>query len=402
MTNANEITLEIQDVAFGGDGVGRWENRVVFVPGTLPGETVRARLIEEKKNFARAELVEVVTPSADRQVSPCPYFGPCPGCRYWHVRYEAQLQMKAKQIADLLSRIGKISPIPPVDIIPSSTPQEYRNKIKMHIEKKGENWKVGYIGEDNKSVVDIERCLIARPEINQALLQVRQQTSTELRSVKGIWLARADARGQTRDFFFEEGKEFIKELPLLKEEVAGKPFLAPFESFFQTQAGMLEKLVETVEKMLPLSKENLLIDAYSGVGLFTLLFAKKVKKAIGIEEDRRAIGCARENAKIQFAKNAEFVAAKVEAYLGAVLKEHPAPEVRLILDPPRTGCHPQVLEILREQPVPEVVYVSCNPATLARDLGTLCKRLYQLKQVTFIDMFPQTAHCEVVCHLLLA
>lgn len=399
MSNENIITLTIHDVAFGGDGVGRWENKVVFVPQTLPGESVRARLTEEKKNYARAELLEVLHPSTDRQSSPCPFFGPCPGCRYLHVRYDTQLELKSKQVVDLLTRIGKLKNLPPIQIIPSSSPLEYRNKIKMHVAKTANSCKVGFIGDDNKTLVDIERCLIAWPQINDALKKFRGEVAQKPGSFRGIWLARADAKGNLRDFFFEEGKEKLEELPLLKEEVQGKPFLSPFESFFQTNPAMLEKWVGTVEGMLSLTQNSVWIDAYCGVGIFTLLFAPKAREAVGIEEDHRAIGCARQNAKILFVKNAQFVAAKVEKVLENIFKEHAGKELRVLLDPPRVGCHPQVLEVLKKQKVPQIIYVSCNPATLARDLGQLCPQHYRLQSLALVDMFPQTAHCEVVSRL---
>jgi len=409
MAIENDIVVTINDVAFGGEGVARNEDKVIFIPHTLPGEKVRIEITEEKKNFSKGKLVEVLEPSPNRQEAKCPFFGPCLGCAYLHVDYEAQLQLKKKQVEDLFKRIGKLQSIPSIQVVPSPSPLAYRNKIKMHVEKQDADWKVGFIGEDNKTIVDIKQCLIARPEINERLQHFREEVDKEPKAMfRGVWLARSSHKEKVKDFFFEKGKEQghrkekdnLADLPLIKEEVKGKNFLSPFESFFQTNPIMIEKMVETVEPMLELSKDSLLIDAYCGVGLFSLLFASKANRVIGIEEDWRAIGCAQKNARILFVKNARFVGGKVEQQLESQLKENAQKDVKVLLDPPRIGCQPKVLETLLKSKVPQIVYVSCNPSTLARDLGVLCAKDYQLKQVTLLDMFPQTSHIEIVCQLI--
>lgn len=396
MTIQKELTLKIEDLAFGGEGVARHEKQVVFVPGTLSGEKVRAVVTEEKKNFVRARLVEVLEPSPDRVAPPCPFYDECEGCSYQHAAYPAQVKYKTKQIEDLLKRIGKLENIPPVKAVPAGTLLGYRNRIKMHLEKNEKGWKAGFIGSNNKSITDIEKCLIAPESINRRLKKLREDVAKEERHFKGVWLARSDTKGEVKDFFFEKGQEHYEALPLMKEKVKGKPFLSPFQSFFQTNNEMVEKLVESVEEKLSLNKDSILVDAYCGVGLFTLLFAKKTEKAIGIEEDKRSIGCARQNAAIQHVKNADFISGTVESGLNKVLEENDREKITVLLDPPRTGCHPKVIETLGSNKVKQVIYVSCNPSTLARDAQRLEEEGYKLTGLTFVDMFPQTAHAEVV------
>lgn len=400
MENQESITVTIEDVAFGGNGVARHNKQVVFVPQTLTGEKVDIALVEDKKKFLRGKVTQIVEKSPFRQEPPCPYFGPCQGCVYQHSTYEHQLALKKKQVEDLLRRIGKIESLPEVKVVGSNTPFGFRNKIKMHLRKKENEWVVGFIGEDNNSIIDIETCAIAHPAINARLKILRAEVAKEKENFEGVWIARTNSQGKEKDFFFDKGEEKLESLPLIKEEIRGKSFLSPFDSFFQTNHEMLESLVREVEAALNLSKEKIFVDAYSGVGLFTLLFASKAKQAIGIEQDQRAIGCARKNQEILHVKNSRFILGTVEEQLKIALEKNRAEAITLLLDPPRKGCHPNVLQaIAQHRNIQEIIYVSCNPATLARDLKELVGEGYRLKSVALVDMFPQTAHIEIVCAL---
>lgn len=396
MNTENKLTLTIEDVAFGGAGVARQDKQVVFVPRTLKGETIEAAVVEDKKKFLQAKVTQVLEPSPNRQEAKCPYFSLCQGCAYQHTSYEHQLELKKKQVSDLLQRIGKIDSIPEIQVIGSDSAYGFRNKIKMHVKKEQENWSVGFIGEDNKTIIDIEECAIAHPAINARLKVLREEVSKESENFEGTWMARTNSKGKEKDFFFEKGEEKFEALPLIKEEAYGKSFVSPFESFFQTNHEMLNKLIAEVESTLKLDKDDLFVDAYSGVGLFTLLFAPKVKNALGIEQDFRAIGCANKNKEIQHIKNAKFIGGKVEDKLATVLERNTNKNIPVLLDPPRRGCQTKVLEAITKNKIKKVVYVSCNPSTFARDLAHLTSEGYKLEKLTLIDMFPQTAHIELV------
>ncbi len=397
MKKNENLTLTIEDVAFGGAGVGRHEKQVIFVPNTLPGEKVEVSIVEKKKKFSNARVTKILKASPKRIDPKCEYFESCQGCAYQHTDYSNQLDLKKKQVIDLFQRIGKLTTFPEIKTIASDTHFGFRNKIKIHAEKKGTEWKAGFIGEDNRQIINIETCAIAHPKINERLKVFREGASKEQDDFRGTWVARVNSKEVEKDFFFEREEERKVALPLIKDQIAGKAFLSPFDSFFQTNHEMLEKLVEEVKDKLDLKPNSTFIDAYCGVGLFTLLFAPDVKKSIGIEYDFRAIGCAKKNNQILHIKNSAFVQGKVEEKLAEVLEKNKENSPVLLLDPPRRGCDAKVLETIVKNKIDKLIYVSCNPATLARDLSKLNQEGYTLKEVTLLDMFPQTAHMELVC-----
>jgi tRNA/tmRNA/rRNA uracil-C5-methylase (TrmA/RlmC/RlmD family) len=367
----DKINLTIHDLAFGGEGVGRIDEFVVFVPFVIVGETVEAEITEVKKNFARAKLLRVEKPAPERVMPECRYFGACGGCQYQHIDYAAQLRFKHKQIADLFERVGKISRAVIAPVLPCPSPYGYRNRIMIRSQWNGPAKKlvVGFIGINNKFVEDIEECKIAEPALNEQISHVR---------------ANPPPKGGIK--------------VVLRVQPEG--WDVPRDSFFQNNFFLLPKLVETVKDFLKASGAKHLIDLYCGVGFFGIEAAGVVDSFVGVEYDQLAIAAARQNAASREINNGEFVAAKVEDTLPELLQNFSAEKTAVILDPPRKGCWPETLELLRQTRPAQVIYVSCHPATMARDLNILCgDGVFELSRVQPLDMFPQTQHVECVADL---
>jgi tRNA/tmRNA/rRNA uracil-C5-methylase (TrmA/RlmC/RlmD family) len=367
----DKISLTVHDIAFGGEGVGRIDDFVVFVPFVIIGETVEAEITEVKKNFARAKLLRVVTPSPERVTPECKYFGACGGCQYQHLDYAAQLRVKQKQIADLFERVGKISRAVVAPVLPCPAPYGYRNRIMIRSQWNGpaKKLEIGFIRWDKPFVEDITECKIAEPSLNEQITHVRANPPP---------------------------KGGIKVVLRVQPE----NWDVPADSFFQNNFFLLPKLVETVREFLSAGGARHLIDLYCGVGFFGIETADLVESFVGVEYDKLAIAAARKIAASRNLHNGEFIAAKVEDILPMLLEKFSAEKTSVILDPPRKGCWPETLALLRETKPAQVIYVSCHPATMARDLNILCvDGVFELARVQPLDMFPQTQHVECVADL---
>jgi tRNA/tmRNA/rRNA uracil-C5-methylase (TrmA/RlmC/RlmD family) len=367
----DKLTLKIEDIAFGGEGVARIEDFVVFVPFVALGEVVEAEVLEVKKRFARARLVRLIETSSERVEAPCRYFGECGGCQYQHIAYPVQLQLKHKQICDLFQRIGGIDAALIAPVIPCPQPYGYRNRIMIRSQwdkfKQGLN--IGYIRTENRLVVDIEECKIAEPALNEQITHVR---------------AHPPPKG---------GIKLVLRVPPEGWEV-------PPDSFFQNNFFLLPKLVEVVKTILRQGGARHLVDLYCGVGFFSLELADAAESFTGVELDRLAINAARRNAANRGRTNGSFVAGDAAELLPGLLSKLKPEATAVLLDPPRKGCPPAMLERLREVRPAQVIYVSCHPATMARDLNILCREgVFKLTQMVPLDMFPQTAHVESVADL---
>jgi len=370
VTVGRPLRVRVEDVAFGGDGVARFEQFVVFVPFVISGELVEVEVTEVKRKYARAKLLKVIEASSQRVLPPCPYFGACGGCQYEHIDYSAQLELKHKQITDIFVRIGKFPSCVIAPVVPCPQPYGYRNRvmIRSQWDKFKQALNIGFLRHDSGLVVDIQDCKISEPAINEQIRHVR---------------AHPPPKG---------GLKVVL-------RIAPEGWEVPPDSFFQNNFFLLPELVKTVRQMVSGGGARFLVDAYCGVGFFALELADLVERFVGIELDRHAIKAARANAVAKQRTNGEFIAGTTEEQLPRVL-ERAAGGVSVILDPPRTGCLPEVLELLRRTQPSQVIYVSCHPATLARDLNILCAAdVFELKQVIPLDMFPQTQHVECVAEL---
>ena len=346
------LQLTIADIAFGGKGVARHNGKVFFVPFVAPGDVVTVRVVKEKKNFAEAELVSVDQPSPDRVQPPCPYFRACGGCTYQHIAYHRQLALKSQQVEQTLRRVGRFAEVPMQPAIGAPAQYEYRNRIRVHVA----DGVAGFFARDAHTIIDIERCAIASPEVNAALHNLRNSPVRD-----GDYSLRA--RG-------------------------GGPY------FEQTNAAVTAEMLALIESLVRRG-QSLLVDAYCGAGIFAKRLAPLFETVIGIEENVNAV----ERATRTAAPHERYVAGDVAAILGDLLSVHDAARTTVILDPPATGIVARVADLLLGALPSEILYVSCNPATLARDLALLASA-YTLSSVTPLDMFPQTAEIEVVAHLV--
>lgn len=346
------MELQIHDVAFGGKGVGRVDGKAVFVPYTIEGERVRAEIVRNKRHFDEAELAEVLDPSPYRATPECPYFGRCGGCSYQHMEYAHQLAVKQRQVEQALQRIGRLEAPPMRNIIPSPRPYEYRNRVTVH----AADGVVGFFRRDAHRLIDVERCPIARPEVNRALRELRARRPRD-----GHYTLRAHSGPRV---------------------------------FAQTNDEVAEALARLVDGLIP-SGHKLLIDAFCGAGFFTKRLAGKFEQVIGIEWDRFAIAAAQETA----GPNERYIAGDVDEELSRQLSGAQPDATCVIVDPPATGLEAATRRALTEFPPAILLYVSCNPPTLARDLSEL-HSAFTIESITPVDMFPQTAEIEVLAHLV--
>src|SRR5205809_1284466 len=356
------VDLKIEDIAFGGKGVAREQGKAVFVPYTIESELVSAEIVREKKQFAEAELVEVKQSSPDRVEPQCPYFGRCGGCAYQHINYEHQLAIKWRQVRDALQRIGKLKDVPMRPIVPSPEQYGYRNRITVH----AQDGVIGFFRRDSHQLIDIEHCPISTDEVNRALIELRAQPYV----LDGHYTLRASASTRV---------------------------------FSQTNDAVANALRDLVVNLVPPNQE-LLIDAYCGAGFFAKALLDKFERVIGIDWDEFAIAAARENAtekETYIAGDVETELTRSDGFLaveGEARRLGSRRSLTLIMDPPATGLSQNVRKAIIDLAPQTLIYVSCNPPTLARDLRELQER-FALESVTPLDMFPQTAEIEVVAHL---
>ena len=441
----DSLVLAIDDLAFGGEGVGRVDGYVVFVRGGVPGDRVRVKLVEARSRFGRAVIESVETPSPDRVEAPCSYFGRCGGCRLQHLSYPAQLAFKAKQVRDCLERIGGLGEFAMRPILAAPDPYGYRNKMEFTV---APGPVIGLHQADRYDVVlDIERCLLQSDTLNRLLGELRRETTARALSVYD----QASGEGLLRFVSLREGRRTgevmvnivattpdIESLGALAERLAarvpatasvvlnvnakkasvavgteehllvgrdhireslgGLAFQVSANSFFQTNTAQAERLFAVVEEACALEGGETVLDLYSGTGAISLLLARRCRRVYGVEVAAAAVADAVRNARENGIENCTFLSGEVRHVLPTLVRDGVSAEV-VVADPPRAGFHPKALLALAALAPARLVYVSCNPATLARDLGDLVRQGYRLEWVQPVDMFPQTPHIEAVARL---
>lgn len=406
----NIIELKITDVAFGGGGIGRCDGKVVFVPAVLPGETVKVEITSDRKNFSLGRLLDIIEISEDRIVplcplavrafpdkTKCPDF--CPGCNYQHMRYEKELELKNSQFAGFISKAcNGICPTPEISPpSPSPEPVNYRNKIMLNVYSEGNCFKMGYFMEDNKTVINIPQCPLARNEINKLLTEKRKDSrfTGKLQSGTKMTFRYTDHDGA----LCWEGKNYSIGTLLNEKTVLG-PVFVPQGGFFQVNAGCMNKLISRIQDIIEGLKPEIVIDLYCGVGIFSLAAAaKNVSKVIGIDCDKAAIDAAVFNVKSYGFKNCRFMSGDAARLAEAEFRKTEAMKTLLILDPPRTGLDKRLIDSIEIAKIKSIVYISCGPDTLGRDLKILLSRGYRIKNTGLIDMFPRTYHFESLTYL---
>ncbi len=379
----DRVSIKIDSIAFGGDGVGRLDNFVVFVPFAAPGDELEIEIIQRKKKFARGKILRIINPS-DKRVNPlCVYYGNCGGCCYQHINYETQLAIKKNQVVDAFEKIGGITAPPVYEVIPSPRAYHYRGKAKLHAGKVAREKNFGFMDISGAQVVDIERCEIVDETINKKIFALRENESFFpcMNGEYSIWSGTDAVAGE---------KE------LIIRAVKGKTFFVPREGFFQANLYLTDKLVEEVCRLTAERKVETLIDAYCGSGLFSVFLSPHAKNIFGIENAAAAVACARMNAAKDGAENVNFYAGDVEDILSREFSPRKNKTDMALLDPPRIGCSAPVLQTLVRLLPRRIIYISCNPATQARDIKYLREQGYKLINLMPLDMFPQTRHIEVI------
>lgn len=393
-----QIRMTIEAVAFGGDGVGRPGGLVTFVPFTVDGDEVMAEITERRSRYARAVLRELLSASPHRVEAACPYYNRCGGCSLQHVRYDHQLVLKESQVADSFTRIGRFPSLPLRPMIPSPRNFSYRGRAEVHlVYGGGRRAKAGFMERGSHVLFDVERCLLMAESINDSLTGLRRSLEARKdgpvrREERLLWSSLPDERTTGPVNGAPPSKGRILRL------VKGYTLFVPVLGFFQANECLVDTLVDVVLELASLSQEDAVLDAYCGSGLFSRFLAERAGSVFGIEHDREAVDCARENLSRAGFQNAFFHGGDVAEGLLDLLHRRLRIDVA-VLDPPRTGCGRGVLDALVELSPRRIIYVSCDPATQARDARRLADRGYSLAALQPLDMFPQTSHLEVVAVL---
>lgn len=418
------IKGKVETIAFGGEGILRTDGLVVFVPFTAPGDVATIEILSKKKNFAHGKLLSLETSSPQRTDPKCPYFGTCGGCQLQHLNYPSQIAAKQTFIRDALKRIGKVE-IEDVPVTPAKLQWHYRRHIRLKLKKEAEGFVAGYTSCDNVSFIPVSQCPIFLPSQDPLFISLQPL----LTSLSNEGIEEASLRViKTHNDKFLLAFSFAPTLPqnnsLCEKALSENPqwqgilMHSPREQkqwgdvhcqtelfglkarfsplgFVQNHPEQSENLYQAIAEALPQSAEKIL-DLYCGIGLTSLLFARAGKKVIGVESHRETIALAQENAT-RNKLSIQFLEGKAET-LGAQLlkKEHPD---LVLCNPPRTGLDPALIQALLEEKPPYLLYVSCMPGTLARDLQKLTAGGYHIDKTLGFDMFPQTTHVETLVSL---
>lgn len=440
------LELAIVDLSDNGDGVGRWSGRVVFVPQTVVGDRALVRLVHVKPRYAYGKLFQLLEPSSERIRPHCIVADKCGGCQWQHISYPSQLVTKRNQVIQALERIGNLAPSIVAETISTGDSLGYRNKATYPLSRSSTGKvQAGYYRRGTHQIVNLNQCPVQDERLNPLLKEIKQDIEQKGWSIydenhhRGklrhlslrigrytgeilltlvskeeklsgiaqqaqVWLERyphlvgvcLNHNSQRTNAIFGPQTHCLAGKPYLLEIFAGLHFRLRPETFFQVNTEAAEALLAVIKQRLNLQGNEVVVDAYCGIGTFALPLAKQVKQVIGIEIQPSAAAQARLNAKLNNIANAAFYDGKVEALLAQL---DAIPDL-ILLDPPRKGCDRNTIETLRQIQPSRIVYISCKPATLARDLKLICQNdLYQLSYVQPVDFFPQTAHVECAAFL---
>ena len=441
-----EYVIEIYDIGEDGEGIGRIEDFVVFVDKALPGEKVLIKLIKVKKSYGYGKLLSVLDKSPFRTKPVCEVFKRCGGCSLQHLEYSEQLKFKTKKVKDSLERIGGFSGIEVLDTIGMEKPYNYRNKAQFPVGISKDGLSFGFYAPRSHNIINISKCFIQN-EINEKIISavkgfmlkynippydeqlhegvIRHIVTRTAVFTKEIMVCIV-IKGKTlpkSDFLVEELLKIKGVTSILLnynnaktnvimgnkiDTLYGKAFIedyigefkfeiSPF-SFFQVNPVQTQILYRTAFDFAGLTGTETVIDAYCGIGTISLFVSRKAKKVIGVEVVSEAVSDARRNALINGVSNVEFIIGKAEEVIPALWESHGVKPDVIFLDPPRKGCDARLIDTLLRSSTSKIVYVSCNPSTLARDLRLLSDK-YSVVRVQPVDMFCMTAHVETICLL---
>ena len=453
------VELWVDNMAFGGQGIARLEGLAVFVKGALPGDRVLAQIIKKKKTYAEAMMIKLLSPSPDRIESPCRYFGYCGGCQWQNIRYEKQLEFKRNFVREAMERVGLIKDIPVNPTIPAKRAYEYRNKMEFSFSDQPwfmpSDFKGGISGKKLAlglhspgtyyKIIDLETCLIQNNLGNEILHFVREYAlesgfpAYNLKTHQGFWrflvLRRSESAGDwminlvsseenraIMNLLAEKLTERFKEIRTVVNQISAKKaaiavgdreivvkgdgyledrigpysFQISASSFFQTNSAGALNLFNTVLEYSELDGSEIILDLYCGTGTISIFLSGYARELIGMEIVKSAIDDAETNCRRNNISNCRFI-------LGDIRKNLKDLSIRpdlLIIDPPRSGLHKDVLGVVMDMAVKRIIYVSCNPTTMARDIGMMSTN-YETEAIQPVDMFPQTYHIEAVAKMRL-
>ena len=396
------LRLTIEDVAYRGPGVARHEGMVVFINRVAPGERVEAEITRSRKRYAEARLLRVIEASPDR-IAPCAEIAPelsLPGCVYDFLDYPAEVDIKQRQLLGLLRHTPDLASLA-LAPFPAPHPLHYRNKIVLHVQRPGTApARIGYVGEDNRTVIDLVACPLACDAINFAWEAQREHAGRTLADGQRVTLRWTQADG-VRSWVDDAPAE----APLLTEASAAGPIRVPLGGFYQVNPEVADALIRQVRDWSAAAAAEFgrhdLLDLYCGVGVFGLACATNAtQRLIGLEQARGAVAAARLNER-ERKRTATFRGVRVEDAARTGFDGADLPQSLVIADPPRQGLDPVVVRTLGQGQAPHLFYVSCDPATLVRDLQRLQPFGYRLRAVRLFDMFPRTAHFETAVWLSL-
>ena len=380
----HELILDVENVTNLGFGIARDNGWVIQIAFVLPGERVKVRIFRNHKNYSEADCIEVIEKSTDRVDPQCSLFGTCGGCQYQSVEYATQLKWKRNQVVDNFERISGLQ-VDVLPVVPSPKQYGYRSKLTPHYEKarSSDSRKIGFLKYGSRKVViDVPSCPIATDEINEKLPAAREELRQTLKKKKGgTLLLRHTLEGVVTD-----------PKKVVSEKVGELIFQFKAGEFFQNNPFILPSLVDYVVEQAKTGTSSLLVDAYCGGGLFSLSAAKHFKKVVGIEISREGFEWARANASINRIENAEFFLGNASSIFDEL--ESQDEDFSLVIDPPRRGCDQDFLEQALAFKPNKIIYVSCDPATQARDAKILVDGGYKITEVQPFDLFPQTRHVE--------
>ena len=372
-----------------GEALAQYEDVPLFVFGGIDGEDVEVEVVRRHRRYLAARVVRVLEPSPHRIEPPCPHFGACTGCQWQHITEEHQRELKRLAVVDALERIGGLDVAPVTDIIPAPVPFGYRNHARFTVGPQGA---LGYVNRESRRFVSIDRCMLMDEAINTTLDQLQgncaDTTQLSVRYGTGTGDVLVQPTLRNPDVPIATGQKHFR------ERMGGHVFRVGSPSFFQVNTPQAERMVDLIREELELAGDELVADVYAGVGTFAVLLAPHCGHVIAIEESSAAMDDAEVNC--EGIPNLELLRARAEDALAEMER---CPDA-IVLDPPRAGCAPSMLESLVRLRPKKIVYVSCDPSTLARDLKVLCAGGFQLRKVQPIDMFPQTHHVECVATLV--
>lgn len=446
LVQKNEIVeMKITGMTAQGAGVGHYQGMAVFTPLTAPGDVARVRVVKAAKNYAYGRLEELVSPSADRMEPDCPCFAQCGGCCYRHITYEAELGIKAARVQDALTRIGGFRSLPVRPILGADSRDGYRNKALLPLgTKKDGSLSMGFYAVNSHRIVDCEECRLQPEEFNRAMAAFREwaaaygdpvyDEATHSGRMRRLYLRKGEMTGQILACVVVNGNglhheseliEALKQavpglasvvvnsnrertnvalgqkcrtiygMDTIEDTLCGLRFKLSPLSFYQVNRTQAERLYEVAARYAGLTGQELLLDLYCGAGTIGLSMAGMARRLLGVEIVPQAVENARENARLNGIENAEFFCGDAGEAARMLAERGERPDV-IVLDPPRKGCSPDLVRTVAEFGPKRIVYVSCDPATLARDLKLFAELGYPPVEAAPVDMFPGTAHVETV------